>query len=282
MPGDRNHLQEQQIEEVHRRMAELPVPEEDLATFESRVRQQVRRVVVTPLTGMKHPLIEQLLERDERPRGHGLGVWPRFDSRIDRRRLRFLNTLFLAFERYDSRPEISDERAYEVAIRVGGTSVPSASHRRTGRTIRFGSRCMSPGRTGADPTSEAGTSGERTSTPSSRRWSSPLWSLRRCFDERRLWPRTRPNSGASPRWPRRNAGDGRRRSVSALSGSSKRRRLISARRMCVRSWPPLKQREWYRRPGQGRSLAEWAPTAADRIDPLVQRRPCPESSARQR
>jgi hypothetical protein len=279
-----NHVQEQQIEDVHRRMAELPVPDEDLATFESRMRQQVRRVVVTPLTGKKHPLIEELLQRDERPRGYGLGVWPRFYSRIDRLRLRLLNTFFFACERYDGRPEIRDERAYEVAIRVGGTSVPVrlAPTQRSDDPLRLSLLVTRPHRTGPD----FGAWNERRTKLDGQLTEVVVMVLvaaevlrreaavaahkaelarqaEEAEDERRR--RAQAERARVERLVEEAEGHRRAEDVRAFVAAARAARVV----------PPT---------GQGHSLGEWAAwalAAADRIDPLVQHRSGPESPARQ-
>lgn len=108
-----------------------PVFEEDIAAVTSRVRQMVGKVVIIKAFTKPHPLIARLLEEDEARRQAAssspfMSTWnkPQFDSPAQRRRLRFLNTLFLALARCDIKTSkaIRDEGEYQV--HVGSQYVP--------------------------------------------------------------------------------------------------------------------------------------------------------------
>lgn len=76
-----------------------PVFEEDMTSVESRAEAiVVGRVPRPPLSGNLHPLIKELLDKDEARKNNGHG-WdrPEHDTPTERRRLRLLNALFLVF-----------------------------------------------------------------------------------------------------------------------------------------------------------------------------------------
>jgi hypothetical protein len=75
-----------------------------------------------------HPLIDKLLQKDEKLRQELAShpyAWnePRFDSSFERRRLRLLNGLFLGFAKVGGCPWLRGDDARELAIYMGDAGV---------------------------------------------------------------------------------------------------------------------------------------------------------------
>ncbi len=110
-----------------------PRPEfpNDLDEIRAAVDKKIGRVGVPTTLKRVHPAIGKLLAEDDRRRAKQSAsrypsFWdgPIFDAPPERRRLRILNSLFLAVSRVGAKPEVRGRKALEVWIGVGEQSVP--------------------------------------------------------------------------------------------------------------------------------------------------------------
>jgi len=92
-----------------------PTFSEGLPQVAERVRQMMGRVAAPRTFDRSHPLVARLLDEDDRRRERQAKAsfpfaWdaPLFDSPMERRRLRIVNGLFLALQRYGPAPEKVD------------------------------------------------------------------------------------------------------------------------------------------------------------------------------
>ncbi len=145
--------------ELVSRMLNEPIPPppafpEDLTDVTERVRKMVRKVAAPHPAHRLHPLVAGLLDEDDRRREGTAGSSypllsdaPLFDLRLERRRLRLLNALFLALQRCGARPWVRDRQGRETGVQVGQQNVafrterigerrPAARSSPTGRTRR--------------------------------------------------------------------------------------------------------------------------------------------------
>jgi len=107
-----------------------PVFERDIENVITEVRKGVGRVTVPKTMPRPHRLIAQLLEADEErrekvARERFVFSWdhPKFDSPFERRRLRFLNAIFTALERYGAKPWVRGKEARDLGMRVNDQNV---------------------------------------------------------------------------------------------------------------------------------------------------------------
>jgi hypothetical protein len=96
---------------------------EPLDTVRERIAAAVGKVTVPQKVTNWHPLMDELLKEDEQRREqqrvspyHATWNAPRFDSSIERRRLRILNGLFFAVAKMDGRPYISTREALSIHV----------------------------------------------------------------------------------------------------------------------------------------------------------------------
>jgi hypothetical protein len=134
--GKREALAEVDLDDAEVDRAPEPEPTgppqfpDDLTERTEAARALIKRVSVVPLSRKTHPVIQAVLEREEkrirmqRPGGWSFGESSPLSSPRERRRLRLLNGLFLALDRAGAQPRVSGERASEVWVRVGDTDVP--------------------------------------------------------------------------------------------------------------------------------------------------------------
>ena len=111
----------------------MPVPPmpsftEDLATVTERARKLLGKVPKTGSLSNPHALIASLLAEDEQRRQKALTsewTWdkPLFDTPMEKRRLRLLNRLFLAFSRCGCPPSLRGKDARELGVTVGDCRV---------------------------------------------------------------------------------------------------------------------------------------------------------------
>jgi len=111
----------------------MPVPPmpsfiEDLGIVTERARKLLRKVPRTGSLTHPHPLIAPLLAGDEQRRQKELTsewTWdkPLFDTPMEKRRLRLLNRLFLAFSRCGCPPSLRGKDARELGVAVGDCRV---------------------------------------------------------------------------------------------------------------------------------------------------------------
>lgn len=123
---------------------EPPVFDEPLDVVEARVRKELGRISVRPIT-TPHPAIRQLLEKDDKRRAKQQQYsWadsyyaPKFVSGFERRRLRLLNSLFFGGAKIGAKGWTSGDAARELGVTVGAQPVrfildhPSAKKNRQG------------------------------------------------------------------------------------------------------------------------------------------------------
>lgn len=103
-----------------------PTFSEGIPDLTVRIRKLVGKVVVTKSLARPHRLIARLLEEDEHRREKQQSspyAWswgnPIFDSSFERRRLRILNTVFLALERYGMKPSFRGHEARQLSVQIG-------------------------------------------------------------------------------------------------------------------------------------------------------------------
>jgi hypothetical protein len=112
-------------------IGELPPPPvfpESMQEVVQKVRKLVGKVSVPRTLEKVHPLIAKLLEQDEerkRKVAEHSYVWdtPKFESSPAKRRLRLINTIFLAVARAGFRPEYQGQEAEQLSVRVGDVVV---------------------------------------------------------------------------------------------------------------------------------------------------------------
>jgi len=117
-------------EEILTSTPKPPVFEEDISNVEARVRNMVRPVPVVRTFTKAHRLIKKLLladeERREKQRQSSYSWhWdaPLFDDPFEKRRLRILNAIFIALERYGMKPSLGRKEARELCVKVGDKNV---------------------------------------------------------------------------------------------------------------------------------------------------------------
>lgn len=96
---------------------------ESIEAVRARIVETVGHVTVPKNVLMWHPTIERLLKDDEERRKKQMNSsytlpWekPRFDSPIERRRLRILNSLFFAAGKMNGRPHVSGREELNIGI----------------------------------------------------------------------------------------------------------------------------------------------------------------------
>lgn len=103
-------------------------PDDDIELLTARFRKRLGTVTVPRNFAQTHPAVATLLRKDEQYRqerertGYG---WPepQFETPFERRRLQFLNGLFLGFEKVGGSPLIRGSGARELGIYIGNASV---------------------------------------------------------------------------------------------------------------------------------------------------------------
>jgi len=113
--------------------APLPPPpafSATLAEVTASAHAMLKKVRVPNALGQRHPLIDELLQEEERRRERQKAAtypssWdaPRFDSPTDRRRIRILNALFIALARCDCRPWFRVQEKLDAGVQIGGQQV---------------------------------------------------------------------------------------------------------------------------------------------------------------
>lgn len=129
-----------------------PVFTEPLEAVEATIRKRIGRPQVRPLS-QPHPAIRALIEKDEKRREKQRNATysfiyenPYFDSGFEQRRLRFLNSLFLALARADARPGISDPTARDLGVGVGVERVGFTFDHPTAKRDLHGRHQVRPGK----------------------------------------------------------------------------------------------------------------------------------------
>jgi hypothetical protein len=109
-------------------MPPMPVFDEEMAKVVERVQKLVTSVAVPRTLDRPHALVARLLRDDERRRekqqisGFSWDA-PLFASAFELRRLRIINGLFLALQRFGCRPWIRDRNARDIGVEVGHQNV---------------------------------------------------------------------------------------------------------------------------------------------------------------
>lgn len=128
--GNQRHWQYNHpiTQEILGPLPDPPAFSEDIADVLRRVSDSLGKVTIAKLTGPKHPVVERLLAQDEALREKqrtGYYSWekPVFEGKFGERRLRFLNSLFLAVARCGGKPEVSTREALRISLRVHHATV---------------------------------------------------------------------------------------------------------------------------------------------------------------
>ncbi|WP_332764465.1 hypothetical protein [Phenylobacterium sp.] len=107
-------------------LPDLPVFDEPIEAVRARVVKRVGKVAAIRALEAPWGAIRKLLDEDERRRAkQAEHTWssswyaPRFDSPFERRRLRLLNSLALAFARSGAKLELRGKEARELTVHVG-------------------------------------------------------------------------------------------------------------------------------------------------------------------
>jgi len=102
---------------------------EPIEEFQARIEQAIGKAKLESLSS-PHALVRRVLEEDEKRRTKPPGIPyrlrytdPLFDSPFERRRLRLLNSLFLAFTKAGFKCWLSDEDARMTGVTVGSQKV---------------------------------------------------------------------------------------------------------------------------------------------------------------
>lgn len=106
----------------------IPTFPESLPEVTARARAMVKRIAIPRRLDRSHPAIAKLLQSDEERRAKfakSSFSWdaPLFESNVERRRLRFLNALFLALTACDCQCGTTGKEARDGYVRVGNESV---------------------------------------------------------------------------------------------------------------------------------------------------------------
>jgi hypothetical protein len=104
---------------------------EPIEVLTERFRKRLGHVAVPQTLTHAHPAIARLLAKDEEHRQRKLAeryYWhsPQYETPLQRRRLRILNALFLAFERVDVAVSLRGYEELEAFATLGGTVLPFA------------------------------------------------------------------------------------------------------------------------------------------------------------
>jgi hypothetical protein len=104
---------------------------EPIEILTERFRKRLGHVAVPQTLTHAHPAIAKLLAKDEEHRQKKLSeryYWhsPQYETPLQRRRLRILNALFLAFERVDVAVSLRGYEELEAFATLGGTVLPFA------------------------------------------------------------------------------------------------------------------------------------------------------------
>ena len=104
------------------------IKDDDIEVLAGRFRKRLGKIVVPRNFTEAHSTIAALLKKDDEYRQALLTdrySWkqPRFDLPFERRRLRFLNALFIGFERVGGSVSVRGEDARELAIHIGNAGV---------------------------------------------------------------------------------------------------------------------------------------------------------------
>jgi len=99
--------------------------DESVVILAERFRKRLGTVTVPRGFSRTHPAIAKLLQKDEiRRQNYQTSPYswyePRFDSSFERRRLQFLNGLFLGFEKVGGKGWTQGDEARELGISIGG------------------------------------------------------------------------------------------------------------------------------------------------------------------
>ncbi|MGM4892054.1 hypothetical protein [Tardiphaga sp. 839_C3_N1_4] len=130
--GGRNRYGYGQLteEEILGPLPEPPSFPEDLALVRDRARKIIGRVSVPKALSAPHPAIARLIAQDDVRRQKQAAStytfsWetPLFDSPLEQRRLRLLNTLFLAVARCGGKAEVRGREARDVLIAIHQTNL---------------------------------------------------------------------------------------------------------------------------------------------------------------
>jgi hypothetical protein len=111
--------------ELHERLNRVPgEASETIDVLTARLRERLGLVKVPRNFSRVHRCIATLLERDEESRQkHGSSVFTKFGAPSERRRLLFLNGLFLGFEKVGGRAWLRGEYAREHGIYMGNSMI---------------------------------------------------------------------------------------------------------------------------------------------------------------
>lgn len=117
-------------EELHGPIPERPTFSEPIDEIEAEATRRVGKVAAKRDLTAPHVAIRKLLDADEarreKTRNSSYGFhWdkPKFESPFERRRLRILNSLFVALAKLDVSASISDKDGRDIYFAVGDTSV---------------------------------------------------------------------------------------------------------------------------------------------------------------
>jgi hypothetical protein len=102
--------------------------DDDIDILTERLRKRLGKVTVPRDFSRTHSIIAGLLKKDDEYRQEALTKpysWrkPQFDAPFERRRLLFLNGLFLGFQSIGASPSLRGEQARELGIHMGDASV---------------------------------------------------------------------------------------------------------------------------------------------------------------
>lgn len=109
-----------------------PTFDEEIESVKERITKMVGKVTLPTLTTHTHPIIQALLDQDAeriRERDEKGYSWlnPLYESRIEKRRLRVFNAMFLALQRQGCKPYMStskyDREKHDATIQVGEQSL---------------------------------------------------------------------------------------------------------------------------------------------------------------
>jgi hypothetical protein len=102
--------------------------DESIDVLAERFRKRLGTVTIPRSFSRTHPLVDKLLQKDEARRQNYLTSpysWnePCFDAPFERRRLQFINGLFLGFEKVGGKGWIRGDTARELGVSMGNASV---------------------------------------------------------------------------------------------------------------------------------------------------------------
>jgi hypothetical protein len=130
-----------------------PAFPEPIESVRERVAKRVGKVPMVRSLTTAHPAVRKLLEADEKRREKQASISylssfyaPYFDSGFEQRRLKVLNSLFLALAKFGAKPFIGRDKARDLAVMVGNQTLQLRLDHPSAKPNRHGEWSTRPGK----------------------------------------------------------------------------------------------------------------------------------------